>query len=233
MNKVSTYIFVHDQNLILSSDHDGKFMDLPNVQYVFLGNKEVDKIINRKDVIIARNLKYNIEQHPKFCSFTGWYALWKNNLIESEYVHLFEYDITINKGFDEQIQQFINQEYQFIGYVPLPISHAFINHPEYTAILISSIKKHYDISINKVVHSIKKINRRVRWSSTSNSTFSVTTFNEYMNWFDKIVNDLKYDKLSGHAHERSITMFYLLFNKRMIFIEGMLRHHMLNSHSKL
>lgn len=231
MSTVSTFIFVHDQQIILNCDANGKFKRLPNVIYVFLGMKGIDKITGRADVIIARDLQYNIEQYPKFCSFTGWYALWKNNLIQSDYVHLFEYDITLSHDFNKSTENYINQKYEFIGYIPLPILHFFISQPKFLSGIIPSIKNHYGIDIKEMVDGLRKKDKSHQWSSTSNSTFSFETFNQYMNWFERLIDDLKNDIMCGHAHERSITFFYLIFNKRVMLTNKLIKHLMLNSHS--
>lgn len=229
--KVSTYIFVHDQNIILHNDKTGKFNNLPDKKYVFLGKKEIDKINNRDDVIIARNLKHNIEQYPKFCSFTGWYALWKNNLIQSDYIHLLEYDILINDNFIQETEKLISEQYDFIGYIPLPVTFAFISMPEYLATIIPAIKKHYNIDIKELVVSQYTKNNNSLWSSTTNSTFYSVTFYQYMMWFEKLIDDLKNEPMSGHAHERSISFFCLIFNNRVFFTQKLIKHLMLNSHS--
>lgn len=230
MSSISTYIFVHDQQIILDCEASGKFKDLPSLKYVFLGQRPIDKISAREDVIIARNLEHNIEQHYFFCSFTGWYALWKNDLIKTDYVNLFEYDIDIQKGFAEKAQEIISEKYNFIGYIPLPIAVNFINSGPYSSGLRYSIGKHYNIDGLKMVRKMKKENRKSKWSSTSNSTFDAQTFNEYMAWFEKLINDLKEDKLSGHAHERSLTIFCFTHNKSAFITEGILTHRMANSH---
>lgn len=227
MNKISTYIFIHDQQLLLDCERKHRFSKLPDIKYVFLGNGNADNIKDRKDIIIARDLQFNIEQYPKFCSFTGWYALWKNNLIDSEYVHLFEYDILIRDKFNSEVEKAINNKYDFIGYVPMSVNFGFIN-PIYLANLDAAIKKNY-IGMKEKLDDIIN-NKKLEWSSTSNSTFYYEVFNEYMTWFEELIDDLKNNRMCGHAHERSISFFYLLFNKKIILIKNIFNHFMLNSH---
>ena len=230
MNKISTYIFVHDPQIILKNDINKKFECLPNMKYVFLGMEDTDKISGRADIIIARDLTYNIELYPKFCSFTGWYALWKNNLIQSEYVHLFEYDIKLENNFNERIENILAKKYDFIGYVPLSMQFAFLNQ-KYLANILPAIQKHYTVNMQEIIYKTYNQNKNSQWSSTSNSTFYSETFIQYMNWFEKLIVDLKDNIMCGHAHERSITFFYLLFNKKICLTNNLIKHSMLNSHS--
>jgi len=72
---METFIFVHDENIILDYINAKKFSNIKNLKYVFVGNNDVDKIKNLNNVIICKNLPHNLENYPKLTSFTGWYAL--------------------------------------------------------------------------------------------------------------------------------------------------------------
>jgi hypothetical protein len=93
-----TFIFVHDQRIVLDYLAAGKFKELPDVRYVFLGYRDVDQIAHLVDMgklIVARWLPDNIEHLPNLVAWTGWYAIAKNNLITAEVINLFEYDINL------------------------------------------------------------------------------------------------------------------------------------------
>jgi hypothetical protein len=91
----STFIFVHDQQIVLDYIAANKFHDLPDVKYCFLGMRPTDRIEHLPNVIIARNLPDNIEHFPNLVAWTGWYALVRNDLITTHYVNLFEYDVNV------------------------------------------------------------------------------------------------------------------------------------------
>jgi len=91
----STFIFVHDQQIVLDYLAAGKFSNLPDVKYCFLGMRPTDRIEHLPNVIIARNLPDNIEHFPKLVAWTGWYALVRNDLIKTDLVNLFEYDVNV------------------------------------------------------------------------------------------------------------------------------------------
>jgi hypothetical protein len=91
----STFIFVHDQQIVLDYIAAGKFHDLPDVKYCFLGMRPTDRIEDLPNVIIARNLPDNIEHYPNLVAWTGWYALVRNGLIKTDIVNLFEYDVNV------------------------------------------------------------------------------------------------------------------------------------------
>ncbi len=99
-----TFIFVHDQDIVLEFESSNKLSNLYKYKYVFLGNRPIDKIGYLSNLIIARNYEDNIEQYPLFTSYTGWYCLWKNNLINTKYINLFEYDTILNKNIDQFVE---------------------------------------------------------------------------------------------------------------------------------
>jgi hypothetical protein len=96
--KAQTFIFVHDQYIVLDYLAAGKFNDLPDVKYVFLGMRPSDQIghlVNMGKVIIARDLPDNIEHLPNLVAWSGWYAIARNGLITADIVNLFEYDVNL------------------------------------------------------------------------------------------------------------------------------------------
>ena len=98
-----TFICVHDQNIILDYEKNSKFNILKNYRYIFLGDRPTDLIQNNPKVIIARKYETNLEDYPYFTAFTGWYLLWKNNLITTKYITLLEYDTLVNENFEQII----------------------------------------------------------------------------------------------------------------------------------
>jgi hypothetical protein len=229
--KSQTFIFIHDQEILINYLNIGKFKSLPNLKFVFVGNGNTDKIENLENVIISKNLEGNIEQYPKFTSFTGWYSLWKNNLIDADYINLFEYDINLVSNFKEIQDEVFKKNFDFIGYIPFPMNNFhYVKNNDWIKDIIPAIKKHYSVDINSIVTKKLVLNPFEVWSSTSNSTFSKNSFNEYMTWFEKLIDDLKDGTTCGHAHERSISFYYLTHNKNVKIIPKVLTHFQLDSH---
>lgn len=90
-----TFIFVHDEQIVLDYIAAGKFNQLPDVKYVFLGQRPTDRIKHLDNVVVARDLPHNIEHLPNLVAWTGWYAVLRNDLITADWVNLFEYDINV------------------------------------------------------------------------------------------------------------------------------------------
>jgi hypothetical protein len=96
--------------------------------------------------------------------------------------------------------------------------------------IVPSIEKNYNVNIIDIVNEQLKKDGNSVWSSTSNSTFTISTFMEYMNWFEKLIDDLKSSTFCGHSHERSISFFHLINNKKIYYLSGFIRHYQLDSH---
>lgn len=226
-----TFIFIHDQDLILDFESKEKFSNLYNYTYVFLGQRPTDKISHMSNVLVARNYDDNLESYPLFTSYTGWYFLWKNNFIKTNYINLLEYDVILDKNFDQVHTKFYNESVEMIGYVPFPMNHyQFVMNPEWNENILPIIQNKNKVDLKKYFSKIVEKNPNAVWSSTSNTTFRSDIFDQYMKWFESIGEQIKETKTCGHAHERSITFFTHLMNKKMLITNNVLKHLQLDSH---
>jgi hypothetical protein len=224
-----TFIFVHNQDIILDFIRHKKFNNFSNLTYVFLGKNDISKLENLDNVIIARNLENNIEEYPKLTSYTGWYALWKNNLLKGKYINLFEYDINTISNLEEILNEVIEtKKFDIFGYIPHNVhSYEYLRHTPWSQNLITSLIKNYNINIIDFIESLPK---NTICSMTSNHTFKLDRFNEYMEWVDILVNDIKKSIFSGHEIERSISVFYLLNQIPYKILNNTITHFQFDSH---
>lgn len=231
MKTISTFIFVHKQEIILEYKKIQKFKTLPNVNFVLVGKNNFDLVDGMDDVIIAQKYINHIENYPKFTSFTGWYILWKNDLIKTDYVNLFEYDINYKNNIDLLFNKILKTDFDFIGYLPMNVNEpCYLIDRRWTEDMIKSIKKNYNMDMDIFFKEFIKNNPNINWSSTSNSTFSKQHFEGYMKWFESIFEDLKNSEFPGHAHERSISFYYFINNLKVAIFPGFIEHFQLNSH---
>jgi len=149
--KIQTFITVHDQNIIIDFEDIGKFNSFPNLKYILVGNGAYNLVENKTNVLISRNFE-NIEDYPNLCSYTAWYTLWKNNLIDADYVNLFEYDINLLTDCDTIIETIKQSKSKHIGYFPLSINNrCYVEANQYVKYIIPAIQKHYNVDILNVI----------------------------------------------------------------------------------
>ena len=226
-----TFIFVHDQDIVLEFESSNKLSNLYKYKYVFLGNRPIDKIGYLSNLIIARNYEDNIEQYPLFTSYTGWYCLWKNNLINTKYINLFEYDTILNKNIDQFHTKIYENDVEMVGYVPFPVrSYEFILNPSWNENVIPAIKEIHKFDLISHYNKIVQNSPDSVWSSTSNTTFRKDIFDDFMKWFSPVADRIKDTKTCGHAHERSITYYSYHKNRKFMITKGLLQHLQLDSH---
>jgi hypothetical protein len=181
--KAQTFIFVHDQQIVLDYIEAGKFDQLPDVQYVFLGQRPVDlldQFVGEKKVIVARNLPDNIEHYPNLVAWTGWYAIARNGLITAEVVNLFEYDVNIIEEWE--------QPYESVNYFPYHATDS--TWWNYNG--IQDALKKYIIDPQFYAQGVPM---------TSNYTLKSFVLVAFINGFDKFFKDQMHPQ-AGHIIER-------------------------------
>jgi len=229
MKKIQSFIFVHDQNIILDCINSNKFFNLNNLKYIFVGNGDTTLIKTNPNVIICKNLLFNIEEYPKLTSYTGWYALWKNNLYDADYINLFEYDVDISNNFNNIFSEDFIQDNEVIGYIPYNVhDSSFLGYKQVSEDLVKSIYKNYNIDTYNYINFLPSDSL---CSLTSNHTFNKKTFEQYMKWTEPMINDIKNSPVAGHQIERSIPLFYILNNIKTMIVPNIINHHQLNSHN--
>lgn len=230
MKTIDTYIFVHDQDIILDFINKKRFSEFKNVKYVFLGNKNIDKLSNLDNIIVARDLPHNIEHYPKLTSFTGWYALYKNNLISSDYVNLFEYDINYKSNFVDKNQQIVDTLPDAVGYLGLTVNSVHFMDPRFTEPLLTKVKEKENIDISSIIQKLKIKNPNLQWTTTSNSTWKREILFKYIEWFSQYIESIGDTPCAGHIAERSISFFYYINKINVQLALNLIEHLQLDSH---
>ncbi len=212
--KIQTFVVVHDQNIILRSLKYKKYEQIDNLNFLFVGSRDVSKIENRSDVIVSRNLEYNVEQYKDFASLSAWYSIFKNHLYDhdTEYIITLEYDCLLNDLFYEKLKNFLKykKECKIIGFIPYEVNHpAFLKPTQFTTGLISGLKEKYSLEVSDILNGIDP---QKNIALNSNTVFDVKVFETYMNWAMPLFEYVMELPCCGHFIERSLPVFYLIKN---------------------
>ena len=232
---MSTFIICHDQTIIKNNILSKKFNILDNVKFLYVGKNEFDDIELYPNVIIVRDLKYNIEQYPRFTAFTAWYAIWKNNLCSTKYLNLLEYDVNLNEDFNFFFSNVIKMKPKIISYFPLTMrNYHYINNPDWITSISKGIKLVYKTDINNYVTGVivDSMNKNVEpiWPTTNNVCFEYNTFDKYMKWIQPLITYMKEDPFSGHNQERALSFFSLMNKIPVAYFQGYIEHVQADSH---
>lgn len=210
--KIQTFVVVHDQDIILQSLKYKKYEQIDNLNFLFVGSKDVSKIENRSDVIVCRNLEYNVEKYKDLGPFSAWYSIFKNHLYDhdTEYIIMLEYDCLLNDLFYEQLKNFLkyDKECKIIGFIPYAVSNPlFLGKNQFNTGLISCLEDKYSLKVFDILHNIDP---QKNIALCSNTVFDVKVFEAFMNWVMPLFEYVMELPLCGHFIERALPVFYLI-----------------------
>jgi hypothetical protein len=229
--KIQTFVFAHDEKIILDFKKTGKFLEIENLKYVLLSKRPCDNVKGLDDVIIANEYADNIENFPLLVAFTGWYLIWKNKLIDADtdFINLFEYDVTLAGNFSEGQHYVLKPETQVLSYIPISINdYMFIKDDKMCLPFLKSIQKHYGIDFRKY---ISKIDPTTVVGMTSNQSMTPQVFTDFMKWSQPVIEDIKNERLVGHMLERMFPLFYLYNKLKCILIQNVIFHYQMDTHN--
>lgn len=232
---ITTFIICHDENIIKQNIESKKYDSLGNVKFMFVGKNEFSNDEEYGNVIIVKDLPFNIEEYPNFTAFTAWYAIWRNNLCKTKYLNLLEYDTNITDNYSYFLKSMLSSNPKVISYFPMSMrNYHFIQNPDWVTSIFNGIKKVYKIDMynymtNIINNSIKQ-NHEPIWTTTNNVCFEKSTFDKYMKWIAPLVGYMKYDINAGHNQERALTFFTILNKIPISYYIDEIEHVQADSH---
>jgi len=218
---IDYFIVCHDQDIIIDSLQKNKFSALPNYKFMFVGNKPTNLIEDVENVIICNRLEHNIENYPKLCSFTAWYAVSKNGLSKKKHCCLLEYDVELSQDFHEKNLKAISNADVCSYFVEL------IDDP-----MFSKSTPWLDIFFKKYNINTSKIYEEKFWYCTTNFILRNDILEKFNNWFYGISSMFKDCDLGSYMHERMINVYCILNEIKIEYIKNTLKHLQICSHNK-
>lgn len=227
-DELEVFVVIHDQDLLLQCEQDGRFSGIPRLRYVFVGRRPIDKLAGRSDLVIARDLADNIEQYPNLLSFTGWYAVARNNLATTRYLSLLEYDVTLQADFVSKTLVVLSERGGIVGYVPFPLSHPMYLHA--TPWLIPALAEVYDIDVVRLIRHYLDGGGADLWTATSNASLSAADLKAVVDWILPLTRVYRHDPIGAHVHERTLKVFCLRHGIENHHLPDLLKHAQERSH---
>ncbi len=219
------FISVHDQDLILQLEKNRCFRNIKKYKYIFLGKRPIDKLKKLKNkVIIARDLKNNIEEQKCMFDYTGWYALVKNNLIKEKYVTIVHYDCLLKEGFDETINKTFKEHPDcVISFQPHLLTCDYFISEEFASVIIPACKEVYNIDIRKIVDEAIQRGDKY-WPGGGSFACSKEWLEKYVDWVEPMKPLLMQDKMCSHNVERAMKFFDLVHNIQEEYLPDIMEH---------
>jgi hypothetical protein len=189
----------------------------PTPYIIFVGNGEITEEIEKDPhVFIARNQPINIENEPKLLTFTAWYLIVMNNLLQNiDYFILLEWDVGLKQAYYSDIINLLYSEPDVIG----------LNISDGGGFLCDVNQNIINYFLNKKQITYDK---NQRWFSTTNHCIRRDILIEFVNWYYPSCLEIKlldYNRLSWY-HERLFYVFLIGTKKKIFFSEKIITPHL-------
>jgi hypothetical protein len=194
MNNLEIYIVCHNKESYELFNKNNSHIDISKFKFILVGdyNWREEVFSSDQNKIIANFLPDNIENHKSLLTFTAWYALIKNNLINTEYVGIFEYDCILKRDIFE-IEKDLNKN-KLIGFYPVSTSHLYLDLiPEFCNLLP---KDYIDIAMKEKL-----------WIASTNMILPVCFMGEFVDWYLQFILEILQFEKHPHFHERAVNIF--------------------------
>ena len=190
---------------------------------LFVGNNEItDEYISNPKIIIARSLRDHIESNAKLLTFTGWFAIARNNLFSSyEHICIIEYDLILNDSFIGDLTEILTESNPDVVSFENPISEFFLQDVKLEVI--------QDFLINKEID--KGITDGMIWHTSTNHCIRRSILCDFVDWYIPdcfMLSRSDYKNLSWY-HERLFAVYLKYKNIDTTVLEGPI-HQQLQSH---
>jgi len=225
--ELETFVIVHSDELVLACEAEGRFADLPSYRYLFVGHGDVSRL-QHLDVIVARDLPDNIEQHVHLLSFTGWYAVARNSLTDARWVALLEYDVSLAPDFFETTLDALQTGRRLVGYIPFPLTHHM--YLGATPWLSPVLAKVHGIDVEQVIQHRLAAGGDDMWTATTNQALAGEDLRQFVDWFLPASVYFRHDPVGAHVHERTLPMFCETQGIENVLIPDVLEHRQQRSH---
>lgn len=226
--QIDTFVIIHDQDLVIACEEEGRFSDLPDYKYIFVGSRDASRLELLDNVIVARDLQHNIEDYPNLVSFTGWFAVARNRLASAPWVALLEYDVRLTPDFVTETLTRLRTKPCLVGYVPFPLSHPMYLHA--TPWLIPGLQSAHSIDVARIIGDHLDAGGRDEWTATTNASMSTLALASFVDWFEPVSWIIRHDPIGAHVHERTLPIFCILNGLENSVLPDVLKHLQQRSH---
>lgn len=225
MKKTKTFILCANQSVVLQSLESKKYDDIGDYAFLFLGAGDVSNIESLNNVIVCRNLPNNIEEKPNWLIYTGWYALYHNDLLDGlDKFRVMDYDINIIKFNNEtkcDLKSSMGFDFNFHFWYGFGDAYTFI----------TRVEREAGCSFEVLLKEYTEFCGQTKWFSGIDMLISVKLFNDFMKWFEHLYIESENERFISHHLERWVTI-YLMINKIEYEIcEGESYHQQLKGHN--
>lgn len=186
---------------------------------IVVGNKPINAVYrDYPNLIIARDLPYNIEHEHQLLTFTAWYAIIKNKLwTEFSHLCILEYDVTLTNDFYEKILYTINT----------------YDVPSLSFIPNGNDSLYWDIDMNVCKNYLRNKNippdivtTIQSWGTSTNQCIRRDVLSDFVDWYYPSCLYIKsqHQPKFSYYHERVYAIYLIHQNLKYYFLNDILQH---------
>jgi hypothetical protein len=209
---------------VLTSIASKRYSTVGEHYYVFMGDGDVSKLNVEKNVIVCRNLSYNIEKHKNCLQFCGWKALYDNSMISTQFVRFLDYDvdiININDHMHTELKSYMGFDFSFY------FTYGFGEADKFN----KEISDMLGMTFLELLNIYKTKHPQTHWTSVGGILMTSSIFDKFMKWFEPIYENKKHDHYFSHHFERYLTIFLLVNDISYEVVHDEAVHKQLKSHN--
>lgn len=214
---VQTFVTTHDQDLVLKAEAEGRFADLNNVTYLFVGPRPVDRIPDDVDLIVSRVHTGNIEQFPQLYDFTGWWTVARHRLIRADKIMCIQYDMRPAGPTTEADVSDALDLNEMVAFTP---GHRSASN---WMLLIQGFEEAFSdgLADNDAVMPSDDFEE---WPSTQGTAWRTESFYAFMNWVRPMLDCWANSVWAGHLAERSVKAWLTNTGRTEGYVHGAIHH---------
>lgn len=212
--RTSIFIVCHDEasyNHFCSNNKD--LAD--KVVFIMVGNSGFEP----KSFYAAKDLWHEIEENKSMLTYTAWYALAKNNIVNTEYVGIFEYDTILKPEILSLSDGQLKDDHSVIGFAPRPTN---------DKLYLDAVP-----GLTQTIPSIYTVNAYIGssvWAASTNLIMPKWFLTDFVNWYDGYWRETLQYPNHPHFHERAVNVYAATIGMQYKFFPEWVKHEEKRSH---
>jgi hypothetical protein len=212
---VETWVTVHDQDLIAACEADGRFAELPDVGYLFVGPRPVENLPLGAGILVARDYEPNVEHLPHFYDLTGWHVLARH--ASADHLICVQYDMR------PAIPDLAERAVEQLADVPV-VAFTPAGYGPNWMLLVDGFEQAWRRGMAAVGADPDRWPPFETWPTTAGTAWRREAFVEFLAWFEPLFAAWAGELWAGHLAERSLHAWLCETGRKPGYLAGAIEH---------
>lgn len=195
----TTYVAVHDADLIRDAEQDGQFDGLPNLTWLFLGPRPVP-LTSFHPIVQCVNYA---PDRPNLYDFAGFDVLVHANLMRSEHAIFLQYDHEVqDRSAGHVLDKLLDADLSMVSFVPAGYDPGnwMLQVPDFAPVFHAALRACGEMGDWSTLTI-------PWWPTTQGHAWRTSYFYTFLNWVRPALDVIASHPFGGHMAERLLTVF--------------------------